>query len=172
MHAYGNPHYWLAPENALPVTAAILAALAQLDPGGRPEFEANRSRFLARLDAGLREWRSRLAPFRGTKAVVVHDSWTYFAERFGISIVAAAEPTPGVPPSPAELSALFRRMREAGVRLVIAEPHSNAALVAQLAERGGARAVTLAPSVGAEPAARDYIALFELNVQRLVGALR
>ena len=98
---------------------------------------------------------------RGTKAVVIHDSWTYFAERFGLSLVAAAEPTPGVPPSPAELAKLFARMREAGVRLVIADPHSNPALVRQIAEKTGARAVTLLPS------GPDYIGLFEENVRRL-----
>ena len=97
---------------------------------------------------------------------MVHDSWAYFAERFGCSIVAAAEPTPGVPPSPAELAALFQRMREARRGVVIADPHSNPALVRQLAERGGARAVTLLPSVGAGRR-RRLRPLFETNVQRL-----
>jgi ABC-type Zn uptake system ZnuABC Zn-binding protein ZnuA len=61
-------------------------------------------------------------------------------------------------------------MREGGVRLIIAEPWSNAAVVAQVAARSGARAVTLASSVGAEPGAGDYIALFDLNVRRLAEA--
>lgn len=172
VHAYGNTHYWLDPENARPITAAILEALAKLSPADRSNFEANRARFLERLDAKIKDWSSALAPARGVKAVVIHDSWAYFAERFGLAILAAAEPTPGVPPSPAELAALFKRMREAGVRLVIADPHSNLSLVRQVAERGNARAVTLVPSVGAEPAAHDYLSLFELNVQRLASALQ
>ena len=77
-----------------------------------------------------------------------------------------------VAPSPAELASLFSRMRQAGVRLLIADPHSSPSLVRQIAERGGARAVTLVPSVGADPAASDYISMFEVNVQRLLGALR
>lgn len=172
VHAFGNTHYWLDPENARPITAAILEALARLSPVDRPGFEANRARFVAKLDEKIREWERSLAPLRGVKAVVIHDSWVYFADRFGVAIVAAAEPTPGVPPSPAELATLLKRMREAGVRLVLADPHSNAALVRQLAERSGARSITLLPSVGAEPAARDYLSLFDLNVQRLLGALK
>jgi ABC-type Zn uptake system ZnuABC Zn-binding protein ZnuA len=172
VHALGNTHYWLDPENARPITAAILEALARLSPVDRPGFEANRARFVAKLDEKIREWERALAPLRGVKAVVIHDSWAYFADRFGIAIVAAAEPTPGVPPSPAELATLLKRMREAGVRLVLADPHSNPALVRQIAERGGARSITLLPSVGVEPAARDYLSLFDLNVQRLVGALK
>lgn len=172
VHAYGNTHYWLDPENARPITAAILEALAKLSPTDRSRFEANRARFLTELDSKVKDWHATLAPFRGVKAVVIHDSWAYFAERFGVTVLAAAEPTPGVPPAPGELAALFKRMREAGVRVLIADPYSNPALVRQIAERGSARAVTLLPSVGAEPAARDYISLFEVNVQRLANALK
>lgn len=172
VHAYGNTHYWLDPENARPMTAAIAGALVKLRPADRPYFEARRNDFLTRLDARRQVWTTALAPYRGIKVVVLHDSWTYFADRFGLAIVAAAEPTPGVSPSPAELASLFSRMRQAGVRLVIADPHSSPSLVRQIAERGGARAVTLVPSVGADSAASDYISMFEVNVQRLLGALR
>jgi len=171
VHGFGNTHYWLDPENARPMTAAILAALAGLAPGERAAFEASRGRFLAALDAGLARWTAALAPWRGTRVVVVHESWPYFARRFGLVVVAAVEPTPGVPPSPAHLAALTGRMREAGVALLLAEPYSSAAIVGQVAARGGARAVTLIPSVGGDPEARDYVALFDVNVRRLTAAL-
>jgi len=51
-------------------------------------------------------------------------------------------------------------MREGAVRLVIAEPWSNPSVVSQVAARGGARVVTLPASVGADPEATDYLALF------------
>lgn len=165
VHAFGNTHYWLDPQNARPITASILESLAKLSPADRPRFEANRSAFLHKLDSKIKEWNAALAPYRGAKVVVIHDTWTYLADRFGLAIVAAAEPTPGVPPSPAELAALFKRMREAGVKLVIADPHSNPSLVRQISERGGARAVTLLPS------GSDYIGLFDENVKRLAAAL-
>jgi hypothetical protein len=62
-------------------------------------------------------------------------------------------------------------MREAHVPLLIAEPSSDASVVAHVAARSGARAVTLIPSVGGDPAARDYVALFDVNVGRLARAL-
>lgn len=171
VHGFGNPHFWLDPENARPITGAILEALARLAPDGRREFEANRARFLERLDAGLARWSRQLAPYRGTRVVVVHDSWPYFARRFGLVVVAAVEPTPGVPPSPGTLGTLVQRMRETGVTLLLAEPSSNASLVRDIAARTGARAVTLVTSVGSEPAVTDYLALFDVNVQRLAQAL-
>jgi ABC-type Zn uptake system ZnuABC Zn-binding protein ZnuA len=161
IHAFGNTHYWLDPRNAQPITGSILAALIVLRPGERAVFEANRDAFLSRLEAKIAAWEESLSRYRGTKVVVVHDSWAYFAERFGLQIVAAAEPHPGIPPSPAELAMLLQRMRDSNVRILIADPHSNPALVRQITERGGARSVILLPS------AMDYITLFEENVKRL-----
>ena len=171
LHAYGNPHYWLDPENARPITARIAETLAELQPEGAAQFAANRARFLARLDAGLTRWRAQLAPFAGTRVVVAHDTWPYFARRFDLVIAAAVEEQPGVPASPAHLARLVERMRSADVRAIVAEPGAAPAVLRRLADATGARVVTLAPSVGAEAAARDYIALFDLNVARLAAAL-
>src|SRR4030095_10488137 len=115
------------------------AALAAQDPGAQGTFEKNRQAFLARLNDRIVAWDDALKGLRGTKVVVVHDSWAYFSERFGLNIVAGAGPSPRVTPAPADLTALFKRMREANVRLLIADPHSNPALVQQITERGGAR---------------------------------
>jgi ABC-type Zn uptake system ZnuABC Zn-binding protein ZnuA len=166
VHAYGNTHYWLDPANAVPITAAIRDAFTKLRPQDAQFFEANMNAFVDVLTKKIEAWKAALAPFRGTKIVVVHDSWSYFAEAFGLQVVAAAEPHPGVPPSPAELAALFQRMREIGLRILIADPHSNPSLVRQIAAKSGAHAVTLSPS------GHDYIRLFDDNVSRLVAALK
>jgi ABC-type Zn uptake system ZnuABC Zn-binding protein ZnuA len=148
----------------------MVAALGRLAPEDRAGFESRRAEFLKRLEAGLTRWRAALAPYRGAKVVVVHESWPYFASRFGLQIVAAVEPTPGVPPSPASLASLISQMKQAQVRVLIAEPYASASLVDQVAARSGARIARLAPSVGADPEARDYIGLFDLDVKRLVDA--
>jgi ABC-type Zn uptake system ZnuABC Zn-binding protein ZnuA len=166
VHAYGNTHYWLDPHNARPITAAILDVLVTLRPAEKAAFTANREAFLSHLDEKIPEWEKILHPYRGLRIVVVHDSWAYFAARFGLQIVAAAEPYPGIPPSPAELAALFSRMRDARVHILIADHHANPALVRQIVEKTGARPVTLLPS------GPDYIGLFEENVTRLAAALK
>ena len=170
-HGFGNPHYWLDPENARPMTAAIAEALGRLAPAARADFDARRRRFLERLDAGVLRWRAALAPHHGARVVTMHDTWVYFAARFGLTIAATVEPTPGVPPSPAALGTLVERMRAAGVRVLVAEPYADPSLVRGLTARTGARAVTLAPSVGGDPEAHDYVALFDVNVARLAAAL-
>jgi ABC-type Zn uptake system ZnuABC Zn-binding protein ZnuA len=171
VHGFGNTHYWLDPENARPITAAILRALVGLDPADAGVFEKNRARFLADLDARLARWTRAMAPYRGTRVVVVHETWPYFAERFGLVVVAALEPTPGVPPAASSLASLLQRMKDTKVRLLLAGPESDQAMVDQVATRSGARAVVLIPSVGGDPAARDYLSLFDVNIARLTEAL-
>ena len=172
VHGLGNPHYWLDPENARPMTAAIAAALGRLAPGAREAFETRRQRFLARLDAGLVRWHAALASSHRARVVTNHDTWTYFAARFGLTIAATIEPTPGVPPSPAALGTLVDRMRAAGVRVLVAEPYADLSLARALAGRAGARVAVLIPSVGGAPHAGDYLTLFDVNVARLAAALQ
>jgi len=170
VHGFGNTHYWLDPENGRLITAAILDALARLDPADRPYFEANRKRFIGELETRLKHWLNAMQPYRGAKIVVTHESWPYFARRFGLDIVASVEPAPGVPPSASYLAELTQHMREGKIKILVAEPYANFSIVNQVAERGGARAVTLIPSVGGDPEARDYLGLFDLDIKRFTEA--
>jgi ABC-type Zn uptake system ZnuABC Zn-binding protein ZnuA len=170
VHGFGNPHFWLDPQNGRPMTAAILAALLRLAPADRSYFEANRKRFLERLDGSLKSWLQTMAPYNGTRVIAVHETWPYFAQRFGLTIVAVVEATPGVLPSPSYLARLIKKTRDSGIRLLIADPYSNASTVRQVTTQSGATAVTLIPSVGGDPGAADYLSLFESNIKRLSQA--
>lgn len=171
IHAFGSPNYWLDPENAHSLTAKIVESLADLAPADRPLFEANRARFLTDLDARMARWLDQLRPYRGTRVVVGHDAWPYFARRFGLTITATVEEKPGIPPSAKYLGTLIERMRQTGVRVIIADPESPMPLLQRIAGATGARVARLVPSVGADPAATDYLTLFEVNVTRLLTAL-
>jgi ABC-type Zn uptake system ZnuABC Zn-binding protein ZnuA len=171
VHTFGNTHYWLDPENARPLTAAIAEALGELAPADRAVFATNRERFLRELDGRLARWQAELRPYAGTRVVAAHDTWPYFARRFALSVMGTIEEQPGVPPSPRYLGALMERMKQAGVAVILAEPGAPAAVVARVAAGSGARVVTLVPSVGADPEATDYLTLFDVNVRRLVRAL-
>ena len=172
-HAHGvaNPHYWLDPDNAGIVTAAIVEALAHLAPEERKRIVANRRRFLAELDTRLRRWSELLAPFAGVKLIAYHNSWPYFARRFRLDIVDFIEPRPGVAPSPAHLAQVIAEGRKAGVRAIVHEPYEPEDASRLLGQKLGVPFVRLATSVGSVPHTEDYFALFELNVTTLARAL-
>ncbi len=170
VHAFGNTHYWLDPANARTITQRIVDALAALAPHDRAAFVENRARFVAKLDAALPRWEAALRPLASVRVVTAHDTWPYFARRFGFTVAATIEEKPGVPPSAAYVAKLVALLRGAGVRIIVSEPTAPAALVRRIAEQTGARVVTLAPSVGADPEASDYLALFDVDVRRLAAA--
>ena len=66
VHAFGNTHYWLYPENALAISMDLRDALSKLSPQDAASFEANRNAFVAplrqRIDNGRRRSRRTAAP--------------------------------------------------------------------------------------------------------------
>ena len=171
-HGSGNPHYWLDPRNAQIITANILEGLSRIDPANAISYEANRASFLARLEAKLADWEGRLAVLREIPIIAYHNSWPYFARRFRLDIAGFIEIKPGVPPSPGHIANLVHTMRTQGVHIVVREPHDPQRDIAFVADKAaGARIVTLAASVGALPQARDYISLFDINIEALESAV-
>src|ERR687891_2614334 len=94
VHPLGNPHYWLDPENGKIVAKDVAAKLAQLRPNDRSYFEQHLADFIGRLDAAEKRWLAVLAPFKGTKVVTYHRSYSNFADRFGLGVVGYVEPRP------------------------------------------------------------------------------
>lgn len=170
-HGSGNPHYWLDPKNAEIVTASILEALARIDPANASVYEANRQKFLVRLNAKLAEWENRLNALKAVPLVAYHNSWPYFARRFRLDIIGFIETKPGIPPSPAHLAGVVHEMQARGARIVLREPHEPERDVAFVASKTGAKVVTLAASVGALPKTDDYISMFDVNVEALTSAV-
>lgn len=123
VHPYGNPHYWLDPLNAVPMTADIVLALSRVDPQNAAEYNDRRRAFLIELERKMGEWRERMAPLEGLPIVSYHESWEYFANRFGLEIVEKLEPKPGIPPSPSHLARLMDQIASRGVRLILKEPY-------------------------------------------------
>jgi len=106
------------------------------------------------------------------KAVEDHRAWTYLAERFGIELVAALEPLPGIAPTPRHLGEVIELVRREGVGLILATPYFSRRHAELVAARTGARIVELAHQVGSRPGADDYLATVEHNVRALLEASR
>ena len=171
IHLYGNPHYWLDPENARTMAEAICDKLCALDPAHESAYHANLKAFLDRLEAKLPEWRARLAPFKGQELVGYHREWPYLVRFSGLVVEQYLEPKPGIPPTPRQLESLERYMRERGVRVIAQATYSPTQAAESLAKRTGAAVVILCQSVRELPQCGDYIAMMDYNVAQLAGAL-
>jgi len=169
VHPYGNPHYWLDPLNAVPLTADIALALSRVDPRNAGLYNDRRQRFLTDLERRMSTWRSRMAPLEGLPVVTYHESWEYLARRFGLEVVGSLEPKPGIPPSPSHLAQLMDRMKARKVELIFKEPYYEDDNPALVARETGARVVELPnqPQPG-----QDYLEFVDALVGRVSAAAR
>jgi ABC-type Zn uptake system ZnuABC Zn-binding protein ZnuA len=171
LHAYGNPHYWLDPANARPIGEAILSALVAVAPDRSAQFRANLDAYVVRMDAATATWRQRLAPYAGVEVISFHDSWPYFAGRFGIRVVEFLEPKPGVPPTPTHVAALTELLRTGRVKAILMESYFDDRVPAMLSRTTGVPLVKVPVLVSSAPGIDDQFALFEEITGSLARAL-
>ncbi len=171
IHIYGNPHYQTNPANAIPITKNVLDGLCRIAPRDSEYFKHNRDEYLKKLEEKMVIWDREMAKFRGSNIVTYHNSWPYFANRFGLNIVDHIEPKPGIPPSPAHLSKLINVMRAKKVRVILVEPYFPLKGCQIIAEKTGAKILIFPPSVGGVKGIDTFLELFEYNVNQLVKAL-
>ncbi|MES1155621.1 MAG: metal ABC transporter substrate-binding protein, partial [Pseudorhodoplanes sp.] len=165
-----NPHYWLDPKNAEPITARMVETFSKLDPPNARYYQANREAFLTRLSSKLREWSARLVPLQGVPMIAFHDDWEYFARRFGLNFVDFLATRDRAPPRRAKLAQLATLIRERSIRIIVSEANQPEKHAARLAQQTGAKLVELAGTVGALPGTDDYILMFDADVNALVAA--
>ena len=167
VHAQGNPHYLIDPENARLVAGDIAGRLARLDPKNAETYKENARAFAGRIDEKMAEWKQKMEPLKGTSIVTYHKSLIYFCERFGISIAIELEPKPGVPPSPTHLTRVIETVEADGIDVIFQEPWYSRKAAERIAEKSGARIIEAPIYTGSDPEAEDYIGLIDLIVKRL-----
>ena len=113
-----------------------------------------------------------MAPYKGTKVVTYHRSWTNFTERFGLDVIGYVEPKPGIPPSPSHTINLIAEMKRQNVKLILVEPYFDLKTPESIARETGGKVLVLTPSVGGVKEAGNYIALFDHNVNLLTSSLK
>lgn len=172
VHALGNPHFMIDPIIAKTVAQNIANAYAKVDAANAATYQANCQKFEATINAKLQEWGKALLPYKGQGVVAYHDSWVYFAHRFGLNIDIFLEAKPGIPPSPSHLAEVIGKMKAEKVKAIIVEPFHNRKIAEKVASSTGAKIVDAAQYPGALPDTETYVALIDVVVARVVAALK
>jgi zinc/manganese transport system substrate-binding protein len=172
VHALGNPHFMSDPIIAKTVAAHIARAFTAVDEKNTLIYDANFKKFEATINAKLQEWGAAMLPFKGQNVVAYHDSWPYFAHRFGVNIDTFLEPKPGIPPSPSHLAEVIEKMKAQKIKAIIVEPFHDRKIAEKVASATGAKVVDFAQYPGALPNTDSYIKLIDALVSRLAAALK
>jgi ABC-type Zn uptake system ZnuABC Zn-binding protein ZnuA len=178
-HGGSDPHFWLDPISVIKYTENIRDGLSQADPAGKDLYAKNAETYIGKLRE-LDTWitgQVQQVPQSRRLLVTNHETFGYFADRYGFRIVGAVIPSVSTSASPSakELAALTDRIRQTGAPAIFLETGANPQLADQLAGEVGIKVVTdlYTHSVtAAGGSAPTYIDMMRYNVQKIVDALK
>ena len=166
VHPFGNPHYWLNPENGIVVGQNITTELQKIDPANAAFYSARFDQFKKECLDKTSKWREKLQSLKGAKIVTYHSSWAYFADAFGLAIIAKVEPFPGIPPTGNHLAELVNVIKKEKAAFIIQEPYFSDDAPRFLNRQTGIPVFKCAPSC-ADVTPLSYFDHFEAIVDQL-----
>jgi len=174
-----DPHFWLDPISVITYVENIRDGLSRADPAGQEVYARNAAAYIGRLrelDRWIVEQVGQI-PEPNRKLITNHESFGYFADRYGFTVIGAIIPSvsAGAAPSARELAALADQVKQASVKAIFLETGSNPQLARQLAEEAGIKTITELYThsiTGAGGVAPTYLDMMRYNVRTIVEALR
>ena len=171
----GDPHFWLDPNYAVHYAQKIRDGLIELDPDGEAVYIRNTNEFISELedlDGWVSDQVELIAPDQRL-LVTNHESFGFFADRYGLVIVGTIVPSvsTGSAPSAQQMVALVEEIKATGTGAIFLEAGSNPELAEQLAGEAG---IMIIKNLRTQPLypQESYVEMMKYNTRVIVEALR
>ena len=168
VHPYGNPHYWLDPENAKIMAKEIYENLSSKDNNNADYYKKNYEDFVEQLSAKIAEWDKKMAKLKDNPFIFFHASWTYFADKYGIKIAGYVEPKPGISPSPSHNAELIKLIKSKNIKIILMENFYSDSAPNQLSELTGIEVIKVPTAVYGVKGVDSYIQMMDYIVNQLL----
>ena len=173
-----DPHFWLDPTLVITYAENIRDGLISIDPEGKEIYSSNTEEYIQQLkdlDAYIQE-KIAVIPVERRLIVTNHESFGYFADRYGFEIVGTIihSVSSGAAPSAQQMAQLVDQMRASGAIAIFMETGTNPQLAEQLAKETKIKIVydLYTHSVSdLDGKASTYIDLMKYNVEQMINAL-
>ena len=135
-----NPHLWPNPFHTLKYAEIIRDKLSARDPQNADYYAANYAKFEARiqaLDTAIQATVDTIPP-ENRKLLTYHDSWAYFAPRYGMTVIGAIQPSDFAEPSARELVEIIEQLKAEQVPAIFGSEVFASPVLEQIARETGA----------------------------------
>jgi ABC-type Zn uptake system ZnuABC Zn-binding protein ZnuA len=171
----GDPHFWLDPNFVIHYVRQIRDGFIELDPTGEAVYSQNTEQFIARLedlDGWITQQVETISPEKRL-LITNHESFGYFADRYGFVIVGTIIPSvsTGSSPTAQQMVALVEAIKATNTGAIFLEAGSNPDLAQQLAEEAGINVIVDLRTQPLFPG-EGYIDMMEYNTRAIIEALR
>lgn len=174
-----DPHMWFDVQHAIRYVENIRDGLKQVDAANAASYDANAAAYieqLKQLDAEIVKLVESV-PAERRKLITNHDTFGYFARRYGFEVVGNV--FEGVSteqePSAQQIAQLVKLIQEQQVPAVFTENTVNPRLAEQVADEAGVNVVTTlyTDALGAPGSTgATYIDMLRYDAQQIVAALK
>jgi len=172
-----NPHLWPNPIHGLRYAELIHEQLVRLDPANAEYYTENLAKFrdrIERLDTGIKASVETI-PTGNRKLLTYHDSWAYFARRYGMEVIGAVQPSDFSEPSAREVAGLIDQIRALKLPAIFGSEVFPSKVLEQIARESGAKYIDKLrdddlPGKPADPR-HSYLGLMLENMENMIPAL-
>ncbi len=171
----GDPHFWLDPNYVNYYAEEIRDGYTLIDPAGEAIYAQNTADYidqLQELDSWIADQVEQISPER-RMLVTNHESFGYFADRYGFTIIGTIVPSvsTGSSPSAQQMVALIEAIKAANTPAIFLESGTNPELAEQVAREAGVKVIkdllthSILPPGG-------YIEMMKYNTLAIVEGLK
>jgi ABC-type Zn uptake system ZnuABC Zn-binding protein ZnuA len=172
-----NPHLWMNPLYALRYAELIRDALVARDPIHQASYTERTQRYTERLRAldQAIEAASATIPPANRKLLTYHDSFAYFAPRYGLHVIGAIEPSSFSEPRPQDVARVIQQLKREKVPAIFGSEVFPSKVLDQIGKEAGVKYIdTLRDDdLPGKPDAPEhsYIGMMLEDVRTVVTAL-
>ncbi len=144
-HGDHDPHVWLDPENAIVWLDIIAEQLGALDADHKDAYQKNAEAAKVELEKLVVETADVLSGAKGSKFIVAHDAYAYFAHRFGLEIIGAITETDDQAPSAGRVAKIAELVKSQDAACVFKKTTVKDGLVAAVVGKTDVKSSVLDP---------------------------
>ncbi len=141
---YGDPFFWLNPENGLFVARNLAEGFTRLRPSAGSAFHQRAEAFARALKPRITAWRTAMARHKGLRVFATQCGWQNLTGALPGPMLGTFRNAPGQLPTPAELVDHVRQLK---AEVVLLDPNTPPEYGAPLRDLPGVRVVLLPSSV-------------------------
>ncbi|MHB8481728.1 MAG: metal ABC transporter substrate-binding protein [Nitrospiria bacterium] len=172
-----NPHLWLNVAYAMKYCEVILEELIKNDPAHKNIYLENTKVFvnkLKQLDQAIFETVQTIPP-QNRKLVTYHDSWPYFAGRYGFTVIGALQPSSFSEPSARDVASLIDQLKLLRVPAIFGSEVFPSKVLNQIGREAGVKYISTLrdddlPGDLSSPE-HSYIGMMVENLRNIAGPL-
>lgn len=166
-----NSHTFVSIKNYIAQVENLAVALKVNYPEYSEKIQRNSDIYLAKLNELLNYAQQNLNRFEGAKVVSLHDAFEYFANDFGIEVVAVIEEEEGIGASASDTAEVINLIKSQDVQALITDVDGSTNMVATIVNETKIRTCEFDSTISGDNVKDEYINKMRKNIQNLLNVL-